>query len=290
MKGNQQPASTSFLTTLSRTYVAIQKQRIMSTGRIGAHVRAERLTEEEAQILVEHLDKQLKGVEAGIKKDMQKALTGTPIYDEWFDLVKGIGPIIAGGLIGEITDISRFEHISNLWSWAGLGIHNDQADKRRKGEKLNWNPHTKVLCWKAGKSFVLSKGYFRNVYDNFKQYEIKMNEPWVSDRVAKTMQGYRLVDGAIITEANVKKILADNKDEILICRSDGHLDARARRKTVKLFIGLTFMKWQELEGLPVSDPYVGALLGHDIVRPDTVLKEEETINRRRILQAADKRE
>ncbi len=280
MKEKQQPASTSFLTTLSRTYVAIQKQRIMATGRIGAHVRAERLTEDEAQILIEHLDNQLKGVEAGIKKDMQKALVGTPIYDKWFDLVKGIGPIIAGGLIGEIMDISRFDHVSNLWSWAGLGIHDGGADKRRKGEKLNWNPHVKVLCWKAGKSFVLSKGYFRTAYDDFKEHEIKMNESWISDRVIKSMKGCRLVDGAIITETNVKKILADNKGEILLCRSDGHIDARARRKTAKLFLALTFMKWRELEGLSVPDPYVGALLGHDVVRPDDMLREEEKLRKR----------
>jgi len=280
MKEEKQQASPQFMTTLSRTYVAIQKQRIMATGRIGAHVRSERLKEAEAQILVEHLDKQIKGVEAGIKKDMQKALVGTPIYDEWFDKVKGIGPIIAGGLIGEIVDISKFEHISNLWSWAGLGIHNGEADRRRKGMKLNWNPHAKVLCWKAGKSFVLSKGYFRTVYDEFKKHEIKMNTPYVSDRVIASMKGCRLDDGPVITETNVKKILADNKGEILLCKSDGHLDARARRKTVKLFLGLTFMKWRELEGLTVPDPYVGVLLGHDIVRPDEVLREEEKLRTR----------
>jgi len=66
-KDQQSETSPEYVTILARTFFAIQKQRIMATSRIGAQVRQGRLTEKEAGILIEHVDKQLREVEAGIK-------------------------------------------------------------------------------------------------------------------------------------------------------------------------------------------------------------------------------
>jgi len=44
--------------------------------------------------------------------------------------------------------------------------------------------------------------------------------------------------------------------------NDGHLDFRAKRKTAKLFLSHLWAKWREFEGLPVSEPYVQAIMGH----------------------------
>ena len=38
--------------------------------------------------------------------------------------------------------------------------------------------------------------------------------------------------------------------------NDGHIDARARRKTAKLFLQHFYVKWRELEGLSVSEPWI----------------------------------
>jgi hypothetical protein len=293
MNDNDQQSETSpeYITILARTFFAIQKQRIMATSRIGAQVRQGRLTEREAGILIEHVDKKLRDVEAGINKDMAAALKDIPIYKQWFKKVKGVGVIIAGGMIGEITDISRFEHISNLWSWAGVGIHGGVADRLTKGKKATWNPHMKVLCWKLGKSIVMTGGWFRDRYDEFKREEIANNVPWTVPVDKKQMKGSKFVDfsgqseyldgikDTNITDDNIKKIVDEcnriGLTHVTIKLIDAHVDSRARRKAAKLFLALMTMKWREIEGLPVELPYSGQILGHAVITPDEMLTAEE---------------
>ena len=287
--------STFYITTLSRTHAAIQGQRIRTVLRIKAHVRADRLSEEEAKLLINHLDTRLKDDEASIVKDMAKALKNIPLWGQWFKHVKGIGPILAGGTIGETRTITRFPHISNYWSWAGVGIHDGVADHRQEHIKITWNPHMKVLCWKMGESFAKTGGYLKQVYKEFKADEERKNMPWAAP-VNKDLAGLKLDDpdcgllkqtagatpprtpGINITKANLEQLLKNCKtagiDEIEIRRTDGHVDQRAKRKTTKLFLGLTYMKWMELMGLPVSSPYAGAMLNHDIVTPAQFLAAE----------------
>jgi hypothetical protein len=44
-----------------------------------------------------------------------------PIH-EWLISQKGIGPMLAGGLIGYIGDISKFDKVTSLWAYAGMGV------------------------------------------------------------------------------------------------------------------------------------------------------------------------
>jgi hypothetical protein len=275
-------ASPDYITILSRTFYAVQKQRIEAGNRIAMNVRDARLSEDEAALLNAHLNDELKEIEKSIEKDVASALKSIPIYKEWFKKVKGIGPILSGGMIGEIADISRFEHMSNLWSWAGYGIHNGTADRLTTGQKANWNPNMKVLGWKSGQSFVKVGGYFRQQYDQFKREEQAKNTGWIVELNSKDMIGFKVWteegDGANITKDNVKSIIKSVDDDHLhISRSDGHVNSRATRRAIKLFLGLTWMKWREIEGLPVSAPYAGGMMGHEIITPDEVLDAEERL-------------
>lgn len=269
----------NYMTILSRTYYAMQKQRIEAGNRIAMNVRDAKLTEKEADLLNAHLKDELKVVEKNIEKDIRDTLKTVPIYQHWFAKVKGIGHILAGGMIGEIGDISRFDHMSNLWSWSGFGIHNGKADRLTKGQKANWNPNMKTLGWKAGQSFVKVGGYFRQQYDQFKREEITKNTGWVVELNPKDMIGFKVLtedgSGDNITKDNAKAIINEAEDDhIHIVRTDGHVNSRATRRTVKLFLGLTWMKWREIEGMPVHAPYAGAMLGHEVITPDEVLAAE----------------
>ena len=277
--------SSEYMTILSRTFYAIQKQRIEAGNRIAMNIRDAKLTEEEAELLNAHLSGELKDIEKNIEKDIASALKGMPIYRQWFQKVKGIGPVIAGGMIGEISDISRFDHMSNLWSWSGFGIHNGKADRLTKGQKANWNPNMKVLGWKAGQSFIKVGGYFRLQYDQFKREEIAKNQPVYYDlstiKVSDVV-GYKLCapdgSGENITKENANRLIMNcGYDGVRICRTDGHVNSRATRRTVKLFLGLTYMEWRELEGLPVHAPYAGGMMGHEIITPAEVLAAEERL-------------
>lgn len=272
--------SPDYITILSRTFYAIQKQRIEAGNRIAMNVRDARLSEDEAALLNAHLNGELKEIEKSIEKDVASALKSIPIYKEWFKKVKGIGPILSGGMIGEIADISRFEHMSNMWSWAGYGIHNGTADRLTKGQKANWNPNMKVLGWKAGQSFVKVGGYFRQQYDQFKREEVAKNTGWSAELEPKELVGYKFGD-TNITSDTVKGLIKTAKEsgysQLQVCRSDGHVNSRATRRAIKLFLGLTWMKWREIEGLSVSAPYAGGMMGHEIITPDEVLAAEERL-------------
>ncbi len=281
------PTSPEYMTILSRTFYAIQKQRIEAGNRIAMNVRDQRLTEDEAALLNAHLKVGLHAIEKNVKRDMTRVLEPIPIYREWFSKIRGVGPLLAGAIIGEISTIERFEHISNLWSWAGFGIHNGVADRRRAGEKSHWNPVMKNIGWKTGKSFIKLGGYFRLAYDQFKLEEVVKNTPCAAPLDPAELAGYRLWlpagDGTILTKDVVPGIIKAAKKAgnttIRICRTDGHVDNRANRRNIKLFLGLTWMKWRELEGLSVSEPYIAehGLAGHTIVHPAEVLVAEETL-------------
>lgn len=296
---NQEPThitSPEYMTTLSRTFASIQNQRIQTILRIKAQVRSKKLTKEEAQSLINNLDTRLKADEKSIKLDMAKALKSVPIWKEWFQHVHGLGPILSGGIIGEMGNVERFDHISNLWSWAGLGIHNGKADRRAVHTQSPWNPHMKGLCWKLGTSFARRGKFFANRYGEFKVDEERKNIPWGAPFEAEELVGFKLHDpdcglltiatganvprtpGINITKDNVKTLLknadAMKLDEIIIRRTDGHVDQRAKRRAVKLFLGVTWMYWRELDGLPVPDPYAGQLLGHQTTTPCEVLAFE----------------
>jgi len=284
------------MTTLSRTHAAIQAQRIRTVLRIKAQVRSKELTSNEAEMLINNLDARLRDDEKSIKSDMAKALKSVPIWQQWFQHVHGLGPILSGGIIGEMNHVERFDHISNLWSWAGLGIHNGVADKRRANTVAPWNPHMKNIGWKLGISFARRGKFFASRYADFKADEEKKNQPWSAPFEKDDLVGFKLHDpdcgllpvvtganalrtpGINITKENVATLLknaeAANLDDILIRRTDGHVDQRAKRRNVKLFLGVTWMCWRELEGLPVPEPYAGQLLGHQTTTPCEVLAFE----------------
>jgi hypothetical protein len=64
---------------------------------------------------------------------------------------------------------------------------------------------------------------------------------------------------------------------LIAYRTDGHVNSWATRRTIKLFLGLTWMEWRELEGLPVHAPYAGGMMGHEIITPAEVLAAEERL-------------
>lgn len=280
------------LTNLSRTYYATQTHRIKAGNRIKMNVRDNLLTARDAGLLNAHLDIAMRMFEDSIKEEMAAVLEDVPMWTEWFVHLRGIGAVLAGGIIGEISDISRFKYMSNLWSWAGYGIHDGKADRLTKGKKAHWNPNMKVLGWKVGQQFIKQGGWFREQYDQFKIEERAKNTGWVVELNPVNMIGFKVwtedSDGKNITKENVKAIIKSvDDDHLRIHRSDGHTNTRASRRNIKLFLGLTFMRWRELEGLPVLQPYAGGMVGHTIVSPKEVIAAEENwkLTHKRVLKA-----
>jgi len=140
------------------------------------------------------------------------------IRKRYLNHIKGIGPVLASGLIAWLYPIERFPKVSKLWSYCGLA----PGQKRKRGEKLNYNPRLKTLCWKIWNSFVKVKGKYREFYLKFKEDCKKKHPDWT-------------------------KL---------------HIHNYAGRKTVKLFLSHLWETWRKLEGLPVTEPYPIQILGH----------------------------
>jgi hypothetical protein len=219
-----------------------------------AHANKERT--EPPSPLVEWLDFWLKVGEKVIHTKLAEWIESddSPAEAKWaYDQI-GIGPIIAGGLSAHI-DVTKAQHISSVWKFAGLA---PGYDRKTKGVKLPYNSRLKVLCWKAGESFVKVSGKegatYGKLYVQFKAEEIRRNEAGSYAEAAKR-------------ELERKKFRAEDsvtKKRLLAGKlSDAHLHARAKRRTVKIFLSDYWVMGRRGRGLPVTDPYPIAILGHD---------------------------
>jgi len=193
------------------------------------------------------------------RKDMVKyGTTAGPIWD-WVTSVKGCG---AGGdaakLLAQIDDITKFDTISKLWRFAGWAVIDGEIDKPRRGEKLSYNRTLKSICWRIADQFVRQRTpVYRDEYDRYRE-EDRRNHPNVICQKCGT-----LFDPEIKRCPGCKA--KNTSYNLLYCNA--HMDARARRKIAKLFLAHLWLKWRELEGLPTSDPYVEAILGHTHIVP-----------------------
>lgn len=148
-------------------------------------------------------------------------------------------------LVPTLRGIGAFDTVSKYWAWWGLDVRDGHAPKRVKGENIDWNPKMRMLSWKIAKQFVMQGDRYRMVYDAEK---LRLT----AERIGE--------DGELYCphlEACKAKL---RKREKPACK--GHIDAMAKRKAVKLFLSHLYLKWRELEGLPVRPPYVIEKLGH----------------------------
>ena len=205
--------------------------------------------------LVEWLDFWMKAGESVIHSKLRQWVEGDDSLPEakWaYDQV-GIGPVIASGLSAHI-DLVKASTISSIWKFAGLA---PGFDRKQKGVALPYNARLKTLCWKIGESFVKVSGKegatYGQLYVQFKAEEIARNEGG-------------LYAGAAKRELERKKFRAEDsvtKKRLLAgMLSDAHLHARAKRRTVKIFLSHYWVEGRKGKGLPVTDPYSIQILGH----------------------------
>lgn len=97
-----------------------------------------------------------------------------PIRIHFLSKVKGIGPILASGIIAWLSPISRFPNVSKLWAYCGLA----PGQERKKGKKLNYNPKLKALLWKVWNQFIRCKSFGRKLYLESKEYCKAKHPDW----------------------------------------------------------------------------------------------------------------
>jgi len=241
------------LRLLVRTYYAIQKIRIQTGNRIHAMIygngngngnghNGSSLSHHPGLVDTVHkqIDLRLKEIETGISKDIKTFIKGMPLWELYLKDVKGIGETFAAALIAEIVDIGRFRKVASLWKYFGLHVVNGKAPKKTKGQKIDWNPRCRTLAWKIGEAFIKigDRGFYGRMYRKFKEEDAAKNP-------------------------NLTK---------------AHLRARAKRKTVKLFLAHLWQAWRMLEGKKIEVPYAVKHLGHkDFIPPQVDIKNKSSV-------------
>lgn len=151
-------------------YYMMQDNRIRSGNQLYALSKTE-----EPHAVLQWLSEQSLLLEKQILRALDKYTDAIPA-GIWAKEQYGIGPVIAAGLCARIGDATRFATCGDLWSYSGLA----PGQRRKRGEKSNWDSGLKRLAWLMGESFVKVSGkeeaLYGQLYRQKKEYYLKKNE------------------------------------------------------------------------------------------------------------------
>ncbi len=226
--------------------------------------------------LAEHSQK----LEAAVKGALDIYSKSQPL-GIWARGVLGIGPVIAAGLLAHI-DITKAETAGAIWSFAGL----DPTKEWGKGQKRPWNARLKTLCWKIGESFVKVSGkedaFYGHIYRARKVKEWERNlsgaladqarQCITKKNIGKETVAYKfysgqlspkIIDRFVSSGETIPENLrpTEEGDEINML-PPAHIQARAKRYAVKLFLAHYFETGRGILNLPIPLPYPIAHGGH----------------------------
>ncbi len=235
------------------TYVRVQKNRIRQQNYIRTLGESGRPT-----LVFDTFFEDWAAVEERIRQAINwwiKAQAQTREVVRWLLSVRGIGPILAAGLLAHI-DIHKAPTVGKIWRYAGL----DPTCEWKPGQKRPWNARLKRLCFLIGDSFVKQSWhpdcFYGRLYRERLEYERKRNEAGEYAEIAKkTLERYPHHE-----QRHIYK-----KGRL----PEGRLQMRARRWVVKLFLShLHYVWYLEEYGTEPPKPYVVEHMGHaDMILP-----------------------
>jgi hypothetical protein len=138
------------------TYYQMQDYRISTSNQARSMGK-----DEEPHLTLSFFQTQMATLERQVRTVLD-TWTDTDPLGTWAKSITGIGPVIAAGLLAHI-DIEKAPTVGHIWRYAGL----DPTVSWGKGEKRPWNASLKVICWKAGESFVKVSNNDKDVYGHF---------------------------------------------------------------------------------------------------------------------------
>lgn len=180
----------------------------------------------------------------------------------FFDATLGIGTVLAAGLCAHI-DIGKAPTVGHIWAFAGY----DPNRSWEKKTKRPWNAGLKTLCYKIGDSFVKlshrQDSYYSQHYRRRKAEEWRRNlagdyqdiarQSHERKRYGKDTDQFAWYTGLCSAVAAAECLEQGTAPSAAACRRDdigqfpmlspAHIDMRARRHTVKLFLSHLHECW-----------------------------------------------
>lgn len=174
---------------------------------------------------------------------LKTALSDYPIFTEFLEPTKGVGPAIAGIIVSEI-DIHRAKYPSSLWAYAGLDVAGDGRGRSRRQEHL------------------VEQQYVDREGEEKTKRGISFN-PLLKTKLIGVLGPALLKAG----DNKYSQMYRDYKHRLESHpthqeKTKGHRHNMAIRYMVKQFLVDLHITWRGLEGLPVHNTYQEAKLGH----------------------------
>lgn len=187
------------------------------------------------------------------------AETCGPVWD-WATGIRGLG---SGGLVAQllarIDDPGKFGVISKLWKFCGWAPNTEYG----KGSRRPFDSRLKGICWNIGDSFIKQQTpVYVDIYYEAKE-KLRKAHPVATCTVC----------GSIAVPTGKGRVwkcthCGQGAAGFKLRYTDAHIDKMARRKMIKVFLSDLWIVWRQLLGLPVSQPYAQAILGHsDVTQP-----------------------
>lgn len=199
----------------------------------------------EPSMLPDFISANLRYLEDTIKRSMG-SFAKQYVVGKWLQSICGIGPVLSAGFL--VTFDIRDMPTSGAWhSYAGIA----PGIEWKKGNKRPWDARAKVMCFKAGESFVKVQSRENDFYGKFfvnrRQYEQDRNDRGeLADQAAEKLSRFK-----IGKKTDAYKAYSNGK------LPPAHLHARARRYTVKLFLShFHDVAWRDYYGTEPPVPYV----------------------------------
>jgi len=189
------------------------------------------------------------------------------VIGAWVRTIKGIGPVIAAGLIAHL-DITRAPTAGHFLSFAGLVA----SIKWEKGKLRPWNAELKRLCWIIGESFVKVSGGenpspYGMFYTKWKKIYTDHNEAGkLRETAEQSLRNKNYSKDTLAYAAYIEGKLPK-----------AHIHALAKRKPVQLFICHLFDFWyKEVYKIDPPEIYTISILkhAHKIPRHDEIDQKE----------------
>jgi len=197
-------------------YYALQKMRIGAAAQV-------RSAGDEPNMLIAWTKDMYEKLETDVKSALEK-YAESQVPGKWALSIKGIGPVLAAGLLAHI-DITKSPTVGSLWRFGGY----DPTVEWGKGQKRPWNARLHTLGWKIGQSFVKSSGRDGSFYGPF----YRDRKLWETER--NNEKAYAEQAARALEEKNYGKDTEAYKWYSMGMLPPAHIQARAERYAVKLF-------------------------------------------------------
>ena len=196
-------------------------------------------------------------------RQFENVLSQFKIYETYLKDQIGIGPALAAVLIAYL-DPYKADHISSFWMYCGLDVAPDGRGRSRRAEHLIDREYTNKAGQTATRKSVTYQPWLKSrllgvMAGSFLRVK---DSPW---RVHYDNYKHRMLTDPArrkVTSAEYKALHKVDPEAARNVWPPLRVHRASMRYMVKMFLAEFWVKWREVEGLPVTPTYAEAKLGH----------------------------